>query len=167
MGNTEIILGATRALEIITCLLIIALSSSSIDGLPPNSPAYATPTRYALFVGLYQFLGLLFLIASQFLFVRRYDGYSTYLSIASILEITIWISTFASWIAIAQLGYSCQSGRTCILNRPLLGFIFIDWLIWSTSLIIIIRLKVNDMRSIKETKEIERRIKSAVENTTQ
>ena len=162
----ELVLGLARAFQILLSLLLIALSSSSINSLPSHYPGLSSPTTFSLLISLWSFLALVFLVTSQFLFVGKYDGYSTYLSIATILEVITWTGIFASWISVAQLGFSCDMHlRSCQLNKPLLGFMFINWLIWSVSLVIIGWLKWSDSKRMREQNDIEERIKKAVEMT--
>lgn len=172
MSITELVLGATRAAQILLSVITIGLASGTIHVLLPDDTGAAAPNRYALFTTITSFLSVMFLVTSQFLFVKRYNGYTVYITTGVILEVLNWTFTFASWIAIAQFSASpnCATKflhkifyKSCEIDRALLGFLILLWMSWSTSLSIMIRLKITERRDQRTSKEIELRIKNAVE----
>lgn len=156
----EIILGATRAAQLLFTLLNTGISAGAISTLP--SPSAASVTHFALFTSLFSLLSLLFLVTSQFLFIKRFNGYQSYINTAFILELINWVFTFAAWVALAQFGAVKCDTRTCSIDRALLGVMVLTWVLWSGSLSIIARLIVVERRERIDAREIEMRIKSAI-----
>lgn len=175
MAITELVLGATRAAQLVLSVIALGLSSGGIHSLTRGNIGAIAPNRYSLFTTLFGLLTVLFLVTSQFLFVHQYNGYNVYITTGVVLECLNWLFTFASWIALAQYGnspncdppshYRSAFGKTCGLDKALLAFLIMLWFTWSLSLVIMARLKLNESLEQKGTKEIEMRIKNAVEQS--
>lgn len=174
MALTELVLGATRAVQLLLSIITLGLASGTVHTLTRANIGALAPNRYSLFAALFGLLSVLFLVTSQFLFVHQYNGYNVYITTGVILEVLNWIFIFAAWVSIAQFGTSSNChpshlshalfAKTCGLDRALVAFMILLWVAWTISLVIMIRLKLNEAQDQKSTKEIEMRIKSAVEH---
>lgn len=173
MALTELILGATRASQLLLSVITVGLTSASVHSLTKNNIGGHAVNYFSLFTSVFGLLSLIFLVTSQFIFVHRYDGYNMYISTGVAVESLNWLFLFASWISLAQFGNSpnCHAAlafhksfiKTCTLDRAVLGFMVLLWFTWSISLIVMVRLKLNEAQERANTKEIEMRIKTAVE----
>ncbi|CCG83676.1 protein of unknown function [Taphrina deformans PYCC 5710] len=173
MALTELILGATRAAQLLLSIVTVGLSSGTVHSLTKKTVGGHAPNYSALFTALCGLVSILFLVTSQFLFIHQYDGYNVYITTGVVLESLNWLFLFAAWVSIAQFGNSTNCDptytvhrdalRTCQLDRVLLAFLILSWLAWSVSLVIMVRLKLDEARNRQTTKEIEMRIKAAVE----
>lgn len=174
MALTELILGATRAVQLLLSIVTVSISSGTVHSLTRTNIGGHGLNYYSLFTSVFGLLSILFLVTSQFLFVHQYDGYNVYITTGVILEALNWIFLFAAWVSIAQFGNAPNCHRavlfhrdfikTCTLDRALLAFLILLWIAWSLSLAIMIRLKLNESLEKRSTKEIELRIKNAVES---
>jgi hypothetical protein len=173
MALTEILLGAIRGLQIIFSVFTLGLSAGAVSQLNKYNVGANAPNRFSVFASIWSLLSVIFLIFSQFLFVHQYSGYSTYINLAVVIEFLNWIFVFASFVSIAQYGASpnCDNrnlfyrplSAPCRTDKALVGFGVLLWLTWSASLFIICKLKVRERREDQSSKELELRIRNAVE----
>lgn len=173
MALTEILLGACRALQFILSLFTIGLSAGAVSQLNKHNVGASAPNRFSVFASVWSLLSVVFLVTSQFLFIHQYDGYAIYINAALVLEVLNWIFVFASFVSIAQYGASpeCDNrnlfykpfSAPCRTDKALVGFGVLLWLTWSASLIIICKLKLRERREDQASKEMEMRIRNAVE----
>lgn len=173
---TELLLGSCRVGQLLLSIVTLGISSAAVHGLSMNNTGGFAPNRFAVFASLWSLLCLLFLVTSQFLFVHQYNGYSVYMTTGVLLELSNSIFVFAIWVAMAQYGSSpnCQPstfGRRlfptiCDLDKALVAFSILLWLLWVLSLGLMIKLKISERKDQKTSKEIELRIKQAVETQT-
>lgn len=176
MALIELILGATRGTQLLLSVITIGITSGSVHSLIKENTGSFAINGFALFVSIWAFLCVLFLVTSQFLFIHQYNGYSTYITTGVILEVISWVFTFGAWVGVAQFSNSPNCvydasvfslfRKTCELDRAVLGFLILLWFTWTISLAIMVKLKVSEKRDSTQSKEIEMRIKSVVEETS-
>lgn len=178
MAVMELVLGATRASQLILAVITIGVAGGTIHSLKQHDNTGApSPTQLALFTAIFNLASLVFLVTSQFIFVNRYNGYSVYITVGCVLEMLNWLFTIAAWISISQYlaGPNCASGeagfmhlfsKTCHLERALVAFLLLLWLTWCLSTVILVRLKLRERRDARQSKEIELRIKTCVQEQT-
>lgn len=177
MAIMELVLGATRASQLILSVITIGVAGGTIHTVKSFNTGAPSPTRLALFTAIFNLASLIFLITSQFIFVDRYNGYSIYITVGCVLEMLNWLFTIAAWISISQYlaGPNCTSGeagfmhffsKTCHLERALVAVMLLLWCTWCLSATILVRLKLRERRETRQSREIELRIKTVVQEQT-
>ncbi|BFZ53557.1 hypothetical protein PYCC9005_000582 [Savitreella phatthalungensis] len=168
MTVTELSLGVARSGQIAFGVLTLGLSSGAVANYNAQKGGRDT-NNFAVFQSLLSLLSVALLVTSQFFFISRFEGYADYLSCALIVEALNWIFLFASWIAIAQFRNSghCVGNslydKICAIDGALLAFQIMLWLAWTASLVLVAKLKYGERQDFKTNREIELRIKNAVE----
>lgn len=176
MTATELLLGSARAAQILLSIVTLGLASGTVSqynaatGREPLTPGRDS-NNFAVFQSLVSLVSVGFLVASQFVFIKRFEGYRNYLNLALLVELVNWIFLFASFIAIAsfQAGTFCSGevfrrrlGLICDIDSALIAFQVLLWLAWSLSLGLLVKLKHDERQDFKTSQEIELRIKNAV-----
>ena len=171
MTTTELLLGSARAGQILLSILTLGLASGavSIFNAGPLRPGRDS-NNFAIFQSLLSLLSVAFLVLSQFVFVKRFEGYRSYLNLALVVELVNWVFLFASWVSVAsfQGGSHCTDNDRrffqpiCDVDGALVAFQVLLWLSWSVSLGLLVKLKINERKDYNTSQEIEMRIKNAV-----